>query len=177
MKSTKKGGFYVRGAARWLSSMADSGSGYNVISAEVLDQLPDDAAVEFNPQPPRVLLRSANGQDVVVLGQAQICFTLNDYAFRDTFLVIDKGELCILGNDFIAKRSGTIKPSLNLGPQHYGSVKLKHQKAPGGWMQAVLVSSMDQLSQDEQDACTSDIASLISPGLSRKRHFFQAKKR
>ena len=95
MKSTKKRGFYVREAARWLSSMADSGSGYNVISAEVLDQLPDNAAVEFNPQPPRVLLRSANGQDVVVLGQAHICFTLNDYAFRDTFLVIDKGELCL----------------------------------------------------------------------------------
>ena len=33
-------------------------------------------------------------------------------------------------------------------------------------MQAVLVSSMDQLSQDEQDTCASDIASLISPGLS-----------
>ena len=115
LKRTRKGGLYVRGAAKWLSSMADTGSGYNVISAEVLDQLPDNAAVEFNPQPPQVLLCSANGQDVVVLGQAQIRFTLNDYAFRDTFLVIDKGGLCILGNDFIAKRSGTITPSLNLG--------------------------------------------------------------
>ena len=140
-------GFRV-GAARWLSSLADTGSGNNVVSSRVLETLPADAAVEFVARPPQVLMRSANGQDVVVTGRATITFTLNGYAFRETFMVIEQGELCILGNDFIAKRSGSVTPALYLGASSRGTVRLRHDSAPDGWMEATLVSAVGQLSQD-----------------------------
>ena len=140
-------GFRV-GAARWLSSLADTGSGNNVVSSRVLETLPADAAVEFVARPPQVLMRSANGHDVVVYGRATITFTLNGYAFRDSFMVIEQGELCILGNDFIAKRSGTVTPALYLDASSRGTVRLRHDSAPGGWMEATLVSAVGQLSQD-----------------------------
>ena len=140
-------GFRV-GAARWLSSLADTGSGNNVVSSKVLQALPADAAVEFVARPPQVLMRSANGQDVVVYGRATITFTLNGYAFRDTFMVIEQGELCILGNDFIAKRSGTVTPALYLDASSRGTVRLRHDSAPGGWMEATLISAVGQLSHD-----------------------------
>ena len=146
---------YRVGGARWLSSIADSGSGNNVVSTQVLQELPDDAAVEFVARPPQVLLRSANGQDVVVNGKATICFTLNGYPFRDTFMVIDKGELCILGNEFIAKRGGVIRPSLHLNAESKGSVRLRHQSAADGWMEATIVSSPHQLSQADVDVVAS----------------------
>ena len=44
------------------NTILDSGSGNNVISSQVLESLPDDAAVDFIRKPPQVLLRSANGQ-------------------------------------------------------------------------------------------------------------------
>ena len=146
---------YRVGGARWLSTIADTGSGNNVISTQVLQELPDDAAVEFVARPPQVLLRSANGQDVVVNGKATICFTLNGYPFRDTFMVIDKGELCILGNEFIAKRGGVIRPSLHLNAESKGSVRLRHQSAADGWMEATIVSSAHQLSQSSVNVVAS----------------------
>ena len=167
--SRSQRGFRV-GAARWLSSIADSGSGNNVISSQVIEALPSDAAIDFVARPPQVLLRSANGQDVVVNGRATITFTLNGYAFRDTFMVIDRGSLCILGNEFIAKRSGNIEPALHVEASSKGSVKLRHEQAPGGWMEATLVSAVGQLSQDG----LSTVAPVESPPLLVSKFILEA---
>lgn len=162
-------GFRV-GAARWLRSIADSGSGNNVISSQILEALPADSAVEFVARPPQVLLQTANGQDIVVNGRATITFTLNNYAFRESFMVIDKGELCILGNEFIAKRSGSIAPALHVGASSKGSVRLRHDQAPGGWMEATLVSTVGQLSQNG----LSTVAPVESPPLLVSKFILQA---
>ena len=162
-------GSYRIGAGRWLSTIADSGSGNNVISSQVLESLPDDAAVDFVRKPPQVLLRSANGQDVVVNGRATITFTLNSYAFKASFMVIDKGQLCILGNDFIARNGGCIQPALHLHPTSKGTVHLMHPRGVDGWIEATLVSSIVQLRQ--QGLTTASLEEETAPSATKVAKF------
>jgi hypothetical protein len=86
------------------------------------------------PTAARRELTGANGKVLLELGTVTLVFTIDGYAFRHTFRLVEGGFLLLLGNDFLAAHDAVITPRGN-------TCALPHPKAPGGWFEAGLAVS------------------------------------
>ena len=115
-------------------AMADTGCAkVSVVGSGLLDQLPAGAVVEWRREPTRGhhALAGADGKSLLVLGRADIMFSIHGYAYRHTFHVVEGGQLMLLGNDFLVAHGGVVDVAA-------GKVVLSHHRAPEGRLVACL---------------------------------------
>ena len=110
----RPGKLYSVGSAtcRIGMSLGDSGAGPSIIGTQLLSSLPADSCVSRSSSTPAVdeNLIGADGNPLVTHGTVTVVFTMSGHAFRHEFLVIEGGNLLLLGNDFIARYRATICP-------------------------------------------------------------------
>ena len=143
------------------SAMADSGCGrISVIGSQLVDELPRSAVVEWVRQPTKghPALVGPDGKSLLVLGRAVIMFTIDGYAYRHTFQVVEGGQLMLLGNDFLVAHDGVIDVGRN-------EVTLNHRRARGGRLVARLAVSVSPKSSSERMERLNDAPSVkLRPG-------------
>ena len=94
------------------SPLSDTGAGPSCVGSALLAQLPADACVSRSKDPAAMQedLVGPDGQPLVQLGKATLIFTMAGHPFRHEFLVIEGGNLLLLGNDFLGRYRATVTP-------------------------------------------------------------------
>lgn len=105
-------------------SISDTGAGPSLVGSLLLSRLPADAAVSRSQTTPTVNsdLVGPDGQPLVSRGSVSLVFTLSGHPFRHDFLVIEGGDLLLLGNDFLARYRATVEP---FGKDEKGAMRLQ----------------------------------------------------
>ena len=113
-----------RAACSIRESISDTGAGPSIIGTQILARLPADAAVSRSDDRATVdeEITGANGQPLVSRGTVTLVFTLSGHPFRHDFLVVDGGDLLLLGNDFLSRYQATIRP---FGDDGSGTMQLQ----------------------------------------------------
>ena len=86
------------------NALGDTGAGLSIVGSRLLQSLPKDACVEHVSRKGTadLTLHGAGGEPLVTRGTVTLLFTLSGRAFRHSFIVVEGGDLLLLGNDFIA---------------------------------------------------------------------------
>ena len=125
-------------------AVCDTGAGPSIVTTELLAALPPDACVlRLQPTPanddgglPR--MAGASGAPLVCLGKAIIIFTIDGYAYRHRFYIVEGKSLMLIGMDFLALHHAKIDLSNDL--QHPASLVLPHPTAASGQITARLIT-------------------------------------
>ena len=121
---------YSVGSASCIIKMAlgDSGAGPSCIGSALLSQLPKDACVSRTPERAYVKddLVGPNGQPLISRGSVTIVFTMDGHPFRHDFMVIEGGDLLLLGNDFLGRYRATVTP---VGDDNQGHLRLRVKRS------------------------------------------------
>ena len=81
------------------SILIDTGSSATIISPELFDRL----MLSVNIKSSNIRLRSANGENIEVMGECSVNFVLGDVQVSHTVIVANIQNSCILGVDFMSK--------------------------------------------------------------------------
>ena len=128
---SRRRSFRVNAASALVSGMGDSGAFTSMVANQLLHNLPPGAAVDWLPTAPTAIphVSGANGGTLLCLGYVTIVFTISGRPYRHRFLVVEGGNLFILGNDFLARWKAKICPALpsDATPGH---ISLNHPDGP-----------------------------------------------
>ena len=110
----RPGMLYTVGSAtcRIGMSLSDTGAGPSIVGTSLLANLPGDACVSRTRTEPTVddNLVGPDAKPLVTHGTVTLIFTMSGHAFRHEFLVVEGGDLLLLGNDFIGRYRATVIP-------------------------------------------------------------------
>ena len=94
-------------------ALSDTGAGPSIIGSGLLDAIPRDACVGHQRGSCRVDpgLAGPDGKPLLTRGTVTLVFTMDGFAFRHDFTVVEGGNLLLLGNDFLARYHAEVTPS------------------------------------------------------------------
>ena len=113
-----------RAACAINESIGDTGAGPSIIGSAILARLPADAAVSRSSSHATVNedLVGPDGNPLISRGTVTLVFALSGHPFRHDFLVVEGGDLLLLGNDFLARYRATVEP---FGKDGSGAMRLQ----------------------------------------------------
>ena len=103
--------YLVGRAGAWApAAIGDTGATISLIGTELLERLPADAITEYKPPPldNTTDVAGPNGEPLQILGQVSLLITISKVPFRHDFLIVQGGDLLLIGCDFLGPRHGDV---------------------------------------------------------------------
>ena len=99
-------------ACRVDSSLTDTGAGPSIIGTTILSKMPSDACVYRVSRNTAIdaNLMGPDSKPLVTRGTINLVFTLDGHPFQHKFIVVQGGDLLLLGNDFLAMYNASVTP-------------------------------------------------------------------